>query len=88
MSTFKRDLIIATWDEEKNEKVLYQVSESEWKKTKADPKVAADLDAMLNQGAILAAVPELGNKGVACYLVNVASINVDPYADKAKGRGK
>lgn len=85
--SFKRDLVIATWDAAKNEKVLYQIPEKDWKKpgNVADGALAAELDAMLNQGAILAAVPELGGKGVACYLINLASLNVDPYTDKSKG---
>lgn len=82
--SFKRDLVIATWNPETNEKVLYQIAEADWKKEAnlADGGLAAEFEAMLNQGAVLAAVPELGGTGVACYLVNLASINVDPYNSK------
>ena len=82
--SFKRDLVIATWDAKLKKKVLYQIPETEWRTPArvAEGPLAAELDAMLNQGAILAAVPELSGKGVACYLVNLASIDVDPYKGK------
>ena len=79
MSSFKRDLIIATY--ENGKRVLYQVAEDEWKKNKATKAMEAELQAMLEQGAVLAAVPVLGHIGAACYLVSTASINVDPWGE-------
>lgn len=77
---FKRDLIIATFDPASNQKVLVQIPEATWRKAgKVTPQMAAQLDEVLNQGAVLAAVPELEEIGAACYLVNLASINVNPF---------
>jgi hypothetical protein len=76
---FKRDLIIATF--ENGKQVLYQVAEADWKKKKASAKMAAELQAMLAQGAVVAAVPEMGHIGAACYLVSTASINVNPWGE-------
>jgi len=81
---FKRDLIIATYDPASNQKVLVQIPEATWRKAgKVTPQMAAQLDEVLNQGAVLAAVPELEEIGAACYLVNLASINVNPFGSSA-----
>ena len=89
---FKRDLIIATYDPASNQKVLVQIPEATWRKAgKVTPQMAAQLDEVLNQGAVLAAVPELEEIGAACYLVNLASINVNPFGSSAgtpKAAGK
>jgi len=82
---FKRDLIIATYDPESIERVLYQIPEETWRQAaKPTGQMAGELNTMLNQGAVLAAVPELGAIGYACYLVNLASINVDPWNSGSK----
>lgn len=81
---FKRDLIIATFDSATNKKVLVQIPENTWRKAaKVSAQMAAELDDVLNQGAVLAAVPELEEIGAACYLVNLASINVNPFGQTA-----
>ena len=81
---FKRDLIIATFDSAANKKVLVQIPEATWRKaSKVSAQMAAELDTVLNQGAVLAAVPELEEIGAACYLVNLASINVNPFSQSA-----
>ena len=78
---FKRDLIIATFDPATNEKVLYQIPEDTWRSAqKVSDEMAAELDDVLNKGGVLAAVPELEQIGAACYLINLASINVNPFA--------
>jgi hypothetical protein len=83
--TFKRDLIIATIDPESKERVLYQIPEEAWRQaSRPSPMMAASLNTMLNQGAILTAVPQMGGIGMACYLVNLASINVDPWNSDTK----
>lgn len=80
---FKRDLIIATFDPTSNKKVLYQIPEDTWKSAaKVSDTMAAELESALNKGAVLAAVPEMEEIGAACYLVNLASINVDPWSKK------
>ena len=85
---FKRDLIIATFDSATNKKVLVQIPEDTWRKAgKVSPQMAAELDSVLNQGAVLAAVPELEEIGAACYLVNLASINVNPFGQTAAKTG-
>lgn len=84
---FKRDLIIATFDPASNQKVLVQIPEATWRKaSKVTPQMAAELDEVLNQGAVLAAVPELEEIGAACYLINLASINVNPFASAAAAK--
>ena len=86
---FKRDLIIATYDPASNQKVLVQIPEATWRKAgKVTPQMAAQLDEVLNQGAVLAAVPELEEIGAACYLVNLASINVNPFGPSTGGLAK
>ena len=81
---FKRDLIIATYDPASNQKVLVQIPEATWRKAgKVTPQMAAQLDEVLNQGAVLAAVPELEEIGAACYLINLASINVNPFGQSS-----
>jgi len=86
---FKRDLIIATYDAATNQKMLVQIPEATWRKAgKVTPQMAAQLDEVLNQGAVLAAVPELEEIGAACYLVNLASINVNPFGPSTGGTTK
>jgi len=77
---FKRDLVIADVDPTTNSRTLYQIPEDVWRdpKFKAQANMAAELDAMLNQGAVVGTVPELGHIGAACYLLNIASLNIDP----------
>lgn len=86
---FKRDLIIATFNPATNEKVLVQIPEAQWQKgKKVSAQMAAELDAVLNQGAVLAAVPEIEEIGAACYLVNLASINVNPFGGASSAAKK
>ena len=90
---FKRDLIIATFDPATNKKVLVQIPEATWRKAGQGQRRRwrPSSTSVLNQGAVLAAVPELEEIGAACYLVNLASINVNPFGpvsgEAQTGRG-
>lgn len=83
---FREDLVIATFDKEKNEKVLYLVPLEVWKdpKNKLDndtSKLAAIMDPLLNAGCVVATVPttNIQDGGASCYLLSLAGLNVDPF---------
>lgn len=89
---FKRDLIISAVDPQTNKTKLYQISESKWRSAgtvKGD--LAIEIEKVVNAGGVLAAIPEDagGSIGAACYLINLASINVTgagPAPAKARKR--
>jgi hypothetical protein len=89
---FKRDLIIAALDPKTNTPKLYQIPEKKWRgaaTVKGD--LAVEIDKVVNAGGVLAAIPEDagGSIGAACYLINLASINVSGAAPAKKaGKGK
>jgi hypothetical protein len=80
---FRNDLLITTFDEASNRKVMYLVPESEWKKFQIDEDsdLGAVIEPLLNAGCVLAAVPttNIQSGGASCMLLNLASINVDPF---------
>ena len=76
---FKRDLIISAVDPQTNKTKLYQIPETKWRSSatvKGD--LAIEIQKVVNAGGVLAAIPEDagGSIGAACYLINLASINV------------
>lgn len=76
---FKRDLIISAVDPQTKKTKLYQISETKWRSAatvKGD--LAIEIQKVVNAGGVLAAIPEDagGSIGAACYLINLASINV------------
>lgn len=78
---FKRDLIIAAVDPKTNKSTLYQIPETKWRKaTAVKGDLALEIQKVVNAGGVLAAIPEDagGSIGAACYLINLASINVSP----------
>jgi hypothetical protein len=88
---FKRDLIIAAVDPKTNQPRLYQIPEAKWRSAavvKGD--LALEIDKVVNAGGVLAAIPEDagGSIGAACYLINLASINVGSAAAAGAGSKK
>jgi hypothetical protein len=86
---FKRDLIIAAVDPKTNKAKLYQIPETTWRSSatvKGD--LAIEIDKVVNAGGVLAAIPEDagGSIGAACYLINLASINVGGSAPAKSAR--
>lgn len=83
---FKRDLIIAAVDPKTNKSTLYQIPETKWRKaTAVKGDLALEIQKVVNAGGVLAAIPEDagGSIGAACYLINLASINVSPASPSA-----
>jgi hypothetical protein len=80
MPLFKRDLIIAAVDPKTKKPTLYQIPESKWRSASKVVKgpLAEHINDVVSAGGVLAAVPESssGGIGAACYLINLASINV------------
>jgi hypothetical protein len=79
MPLFKRDLIIAAVDPKTNQPKLYQIPEAKWRSAATvKGTLATELAKVVGAGGVLAAIPESssGQIGAACYLINLASINV------------